>query len=37
MEFRQYLGIMGKEAAEALPDHRPYDCQINLQDGSTPP
>jgi len=37
IEFRQYLGIMGKEAAEALPDHRPYDCQINLQEGSTPP
>jgi len=36
-EFRQYLGIMGKEAAEALPNHRPYDCQINLQEGSTPP
>jgi len=28
---------MGKEAAEALPDHRPYDFQINLQKGSTPP
>ena len=34
MEFQQYLGIMGKEAAEALPDHRPYDCQINLQEAS---
>jgi len=30
MEFRQYRGIMGKEAAEALLDHWPYDCQINL-------
>jgi len=28
---------MGKEAAEALLDHRLYDCQINLQEGSTPP
>jgi len=28
---------MGKEAAEARPDHRPYDCQINFQEGSTPP
>jgi len=36
-EFRQYLGIMGKEGAEALPDHRSYDCQINLKEGSTPP
>jgi len=35
MEFRQYLGIMGKEVADALPEHRPYDCKINLQEGST--
>jgi len=37
MEFRPYLGIMGKEAEDALPVHRPYDCQINLQEGSTSP
>jgi len=37
MEFRQYLRIMRKEAAEMLLDHRPYDCQINLQEGSMPP
>ena len=36
-EFRQYIGIMGKEAAEALPIHRLYDCQIKLQKWSTPP
>jgi len=36
-EFRPYLVIMGKEVAEALPVHRPYNCQINLQEGSTPP
>jgi len=36
-EFRQHLGIMGKEAAEALPKHRPYDCKIDLQEGSTVP
>jgi len=28
---------MGKEAADALPDHRPYDCKIDLQEGSTAP
>ena len=28
---------MGKEAEEALPAHRPYDCQIKLQEGSMPP
>jgi len=37
IEFHQYLGIMGKEAADALPDHRPYDCKIDLQEGSTTP
>jgi len=37
MEFRQYLGIMWKEAADALPKHRPYDCKIDLQEGSTAP
>jgi len=37
VEFRQYLGIMGKEAVDALPKHRPYDCKIDLQEGSTAP
>ena len=37
MEFLQYLAIMGKEAADALHEHRPYDCKIDLQDGSTVP
>jgi len=36
-EFCQYLRIMGKEAADALPKHRPYDCKIDLQKGSTAP
>jgi len=29
-EFRQYLRVMRKEAADALPEHRPYDCKIDL-------
>jgi len=37
MEFRQYLGIMGREAADALPEHRPYDCKIELKDRTTAP
>jgi len=28
---------MRKEVADALPDHRPYDCKIDLQEGSTAP
>ena len=43
-EFRQYLGIMSKEAADQLPEHRSYDCKIEesrkerrpLGDQSTP-
>jgi len=37
LEFREYLNIMGKEAADALPEHKPYDCKIDLQEGSTAP
>jgi hypothetical protein len=36
-EFRGFLGIMGKEAAERLPDHRSYDMKIDLKNGETPP
>jgi hypothetical protein len=36
-EFRQYLGILGKEAADALPEYRSYDCKIDLKDGDVPP
>jgi len=34
-EFHQYLKIMGKEAADTLAKHQPYDCKIDLQEGST--
>jgi len=37
MEFRQYLGVMSKELADALPEHRSYDCKIDLKEGSTAP
>jgi len=30
-EFRQYLDVMGSKLADALPEHRPYDCKIELQ------
>jgi len=36
-KFRQYLGIMGKEAADALQTHRPYDCKIDFRPDETPP
>jgi len=37
LEFHQYLRIMEKEAADALPEHRSYDCKIDLKEGSTAP
>jgi len=36
-EFWQFLDKMGKEAADALPEHRPYDCKIELKEGTTAP
>jgi len=36
-EFREYLDIMGKEAVEVLPAHRPYDCKIELKEGEIAP
>jgi len=37
LEFRQFMGIMSKEAANTLPEHRRYDCKIDVKEGSTPP
>jgi len=37
VEFRRFLGIMGKEAADALPAHTDYDHRIDLKDGDKPP
>jgi hypothetical protein len=36
-EFRQFLRIMGKEAANGLPDHAPYDMKIDLKEGEIAP
>jgi len=36
-EFQQFLGIMGKEVADTLPEHRTYDCKIDLKEGTTAP
>jgi len=37
LEFRQYMNVMGKKMTDALPEHRPYDCKIELKEGSTAP
>ena len=36
-EFQQYLDIMRKEATDVLPKHRPYNCKIDLKEGSVAP
>jgi len=36
-EFRHFLGIMGKEAAAALPAHTDYDHKIDLKEREKPP
>jgi len=36
-EFREYLGIMGTEAAETLPEHKSYDCKIDLKTDENAP
>ena len=37
VQFRPFLDIMGKEAADALPKHRSYDHEIRLKEGETAP
>jgi len=36
-KFQQFLDIMGKEAADALPKHSSYDHEIPLKEGEKPP
>jgi len=36
-EFREYLCIMGTEAAEALSEYKSYDCKIDLNAGEIAP
>jgi len=37
LEFRQYMNELGKEMADTLPKHQPYNCKIELKEGSTAP
>ena len=36
-EYHEYLPLFRKVNADQLPPHRPYDHQIELQEGFTPP
>jgi hypothetical protein len=35
-KFKQYVKVLGKELADKLPDHKPYDHAIDLKDGKQP-
>jgi hypothetical protein len=36
-KFQQYCKVVGKELADKLPDHKPYDHAIDLKEGEQPP
>jgi hypothetical protein len=36
-KFQQYCKVLGKELADKLPDHKPYDHAIDLKEGEQPP
>jgi hypothetical protein len=36
-KFQQYCKVLGKEVADKLPDHKPYDHTIDLKDGEQLP
>jgi len=36
-EFHEYLDVMSKETADALPQHQSYNCQIDLKKGEAAP
>ena len=36
-EYRDYADVFSKAKADTLAPHRPYDLQINLEEGASPP
>ena len=37
VQYKEYEDIFEKKNADILPQHRPYDCGIDLQEGTQPP
>ena len=35
-QYREFQDVFEKKNADILPEHRPYDCSIDLQDGAQP-
>ena len=36
-KYHHYVDVFDKEKVSTLPQHRPYDCPIDLQPGKEPP
>jgi len=36
-QYKEFQDVFEKKNADILPEHRPYDCAIDLQDGAQPP
>ena len=36
-EYADFADVFDKIAADSLPEHRPYDLKIELEEGSEPP
>ena len=36
-KYGDFVDVFEKKNADQLPEHRPYDCLIDLQEGTSPP
>ena len=36
-QYKEFEDVFQKKSADMLPEHRPYDCAIDLQEGAQPP
>ena len=36
-QYKEFEDVFQKKSADMLPEHRPYDCAIELQEGAQPP
>ena len=36
-EYHEFAEVFSKKESDKLPEHRPYDHRIQLQEGATPP
>ena len=36
-QYHDFADVFSKSKADSLPEHRPYDLKINLEDGAQPP